>query len=377
MILQAFDFMDFRFRSMFDFLKAKHKSFTGIDIGTSSIKIVQLGTEENRVKLEAYGLLETYGSAELLNSAIQADSMHLLGGRVVDLIKELVEKTRVTSKDVVLSVPIFSTFSSVMELPSIPYSEIEASIPYEARQYIPIPISEVILGWNIIGKKNKIDVLGKEANQKIEVLLVAIPKEVANKYAEIAQAANLNLKAIELESFALSRSLIGDDATATAIVDIGSKITNILVVDNGYVMLNKGLDTSGREITGALAHALNIDFNRAESLKKERGLIKRDEDGDSVNQIILSVVGIISSEVSRINNLYFYKSNKKVERIILCGGSALLPGLVEYFSKNLNLPVSIGDPWGRINYDSPDLGPVLKELAPSFSIAVGLAMREL
>lgn len=362
---------------MFDFLKTKHKSFAGIDIGTSSVKVVQLGMEENRVKLEAYGLLETYGKVELLQSTLQTSSVHLLGGQVVDLLKSLMEKSKVTSKDVILSVPVFSTFSAVMELPDMPYSEIEASIPYEARQYIPVPVSEVVLGWNIIGKKNKSDVSGEEPITKIEVLLVAIPKEVANKYAEIAQAANLNLKAIELESFALSRSLVGDDLTPTIIVDIGSKVTNILVVDNGYVMLNKGLDTSGNEFTRALVHALNINYKRAEILKRERGLSSKGDGDSSVQQVLLPVAGIIASEISRMNSLYFYKSNKKIERIILCGGSARLPGLVEYFSGNLHLPVTVGDPWGRVFYSPPDLGPALKELAPSFSIAVGLAMREL
>lgn len=363
---------------MFDFLKTKHKSYAGIDIGTSSVKIVQLGLEEERVRLEAYGLLETYGKIELLRSTLQTSSIHLLGGQVVDLLKDLIEKSRVTTKDVILSVPVFSTFSAVMELPDMPYSEVEESIPYEARQYIPVPVSEVILGWNIIGRKNKSEVSGEEPIRKIEVLLVAIPKEVANKYAEIAQAANLNLKAIELESFALSRSLIGDDLTPTIIVDIGSKITNILVVDNGYVMLNKGLDTSGNEITRALVHALNINFKRAEILKRDRGLLNVKGEGDnSVNQIILPVISLIASEISRVNSLYFYKSNKKVERVILCGGSARLPGLVEYLTENLHLSVSIGDPWGRISYDPPSLGQVLKEIAPSFSIAVGLAMREL
>lgn len=362
---------------MFEFLKTKRKNFAGIDIGTSSVKVVQLGMDQNRVKLEAYGLLETYGKVELLQSTLQTSSIHLLGGQVVDLLKDLIAKSRITTKDVILSVPVFSTFSAVMELPDMPYTEIEASIPYEARQYIPVPVSEVVLGWNIIGKKNKVSVEGEEPIKKIEVLLVAIPKEVANKYAEIAQAANLNLKAIELESFALSRALVGDDLTPTIIVDIGSKITNILVVDNGYVMLNKGLDTSGNEITRALVHALNINYKRAEILKRERGLTGKSGGDSSVDQVILPVIGLIANEISRISSVYFYKSNKKIERVILCGGSAQLPGLAEYLSGNLHLPVSIGDPWGRIDYNPPSLGPVLKELAPSFSIAVGLAMREL
>ncbi len=364
---------------MFDFLKAKRKSFLGIDIGTSSIKLAQLGMDENRVKLETYGLLETYGKVELIQGTIQTSSVSLLGSQVVDLLKNLLVKSKATAKDAVLSVPVFSTFSAVMELPDMPYSQIESAIPYEARQYIPVPISEVILGWNIIGKKN-LDPIAGGANMapapKIEVLLVAIPKEVANKYAEIAQAANLNLRAIELESFAISRALVGNDAIPTLIVDIGSKITNILIVDNGYVMINKGLDTSGAEITRALSHGLNVDLKRAETLKRERGLIVAGESDRAVNQIMLPIVDLMVNEAKRIADFYNYKSGIKVERVFLCGGSAYLPGLAKHFSDAFGLPTIVGNPWGKISYPVA-LEPVLDELAPAFCISVGLAMREL
>lgn len=363
---------------MFDFLKVKRKSFLGIDIGTSSIKVVQLAAEDNRARLETYGLLETYGKVDLVQGTLQTSSVNLLGNQVVDLLKNLLEKSKVTTNDAVLSVPVFSTFSAVMELPDMPYSEVEAAIPYEARQYIPVPISDVILGWNIIGKKNK-DKPGAHSTapvSKIEVLLVAVPKDVANKYAEISKAANLNLKAIELESFALSRSIIGDDMTPTMIIDIGSKGTNILIVDNGYVMMNKGVDTSGNEITQVLSHSLNIDFKRAEILKREKGLLVASDSDKAISQIMIPVVDIISNEAKRIINLYSYKSNRKVERLFICGGSAYLPGLIGHFSSMFNLPVVAGSPWGRVAYPAA-VEPALKQLAPSFCIAVGLAMREM
>lgn len=363
---------------MFDFLKAKRKSYLGIDIGTSSIKLAQLGMEENRVKLETYGLLETYGKVELVQGTLQTSSVNLLGSQVVELLKNLLLKSKATAKDAILSVPVFSTFSAVMELPDMPYSQIESAIPYEARQYIPVPISEVILGWNIIGKKN-LEPVGDSSiapAPKIEVLLVAISKEVANEYAEIASLANLNLKAIELESFAISRALISSDATPTLIVDIGSKVTNILIVDNGYVMINKGLDTSGAEITRALSHGLNVDFKRAETLKRERGLIIAGESDRAINQIMLPIVDLITNEAKRIADFYNYKNGIKVERIFLCGGSAHLPGLDKHFSESFGLPAIIGNPWGKIVYPA-QLKPILNELAPSFCISVGLAMREL
>ncbi len=364
---------------MFDFFKNAPKSYLGIDIGTSSIKIVQLGIEENRAKLETYGFLETYGAIELLRDTIQTSSIRLLDAQVVDLLKKLLEKSKVTARNVVISIPVFSTFSALMELPDMPYKEIEAAIPYEARQYIPVPTSEVILGWNIIGKKTIEAPEGPNAApiSKIEVLLIATPKEVANKYANIARMLGLNLKAIEAESFALERSLIGDDKVPTVIVDIGSRITNILMIENGYVMINKGVDTSGNEITKILAHAFNVDFRRAESLKREKGLLHRDDSERSINKVILPVIDIIVGEVKRLNDFYRRHRNKKIERIILCGGSAHLPGISDYFSASFgNLPVIIGNPWRKIIYPV-SLEPILDDLAPSFSVAVGLAMREL
>lgn len=363
---------------MFDFLKAKHKSFLGIDIGTSSIKVVQLGSEESRIKLETYGLLETYGKVEILQGTIQTSSVSLLGSQVSGLLQELLEKSKVTARDAVLSVPVFSTFSAVMELPDMPYSEIESAIPYEARQYIPIPISEVILGWNIVGKKNRPGVNGNGANAapKIEVMLVAIPKEVANKYYEIAKSVGLSLKAIELESFALARSLIGDDATTTLIVDIGAKSTNVLIADNSYVMINKGVDTSGNEITRSLSHGLNVDYKRAEILKREKGIIDSTDGDHAITSIMLPVIDTVANESQRVVDLYFHKSKRKIERIIICGGTAHLPGLLDHFSKKFNLPVSVGNPWNKIIYPEK-LAPVLNNLAPSFCVAVGLGIREL
>lgn len=365
---------------MFDFFKSAPKSYLGIDIGTSSIKIVQLGIEENRAKLETYGFLETYGAIELLRDTIQTSSMRLLDAQVVDLLKKLLEKSKVTTRNAIISIPVFSTFSALMELPDMPYKEVEAAIPYEARQYIPVPIPEVILGWNIIGKKTQEAPEGPAvapAISKIEVLLIATPKEVANKYANITRMLGLNLKAIEAESFALERSLIGDDKVPTVIVDIGSRVTNILMVDNGYVMINKGLDTSGNELTKILSHALNVDFRRAELLKRETGLLQRDDSERSINKVILPVIDIIINEVKRVSDFYLRHRGKKVERIILCGGSAHLPGLVDYFSASFNnLPVVIGNPWRKVIYPS-SLEPILNDLGPSFSVAVGLAMREL
>ncbi|HCB36041.1 TPA: hypothetical protein DEP31_01000, partial [Candidatus Azambacteria bacterium] len=116
--------------AFWDIFKGKPKSFLGIDVGTSSIKVVQLSKERNRVKLDTYGQLETYAYAERFNDAIQTSSLKMLDSQVADLIKKLLRESKAVSRDVTMSIPIFSSFSTVIEIPPIPEKELERAIPF-------------------------------------------------------------------------------------------------------------------------------------------------------------------------------------------------------------------------------------------------------
>ena len=163
----------------------------GIDIGTMGIKIVQLGEEKDKLKLETYGLLETYDSFELLNNSLRIKNSASLNSRVSELLSEVIRKSGATAKQAAMSVPIFSTFSSLIELPDMSDSEIKSAIPFEARKYIPIPLDEVILGWNVIGRKDnqKLGGLSGGKSKKVQILLVAISKEIAKRYTQSAKLA--------------------------------------------------------------------------------------------------------------------------------------------------------------------------------------------
>lgn len=350
---------------MFKFF-GKSKSSLGIDIGTTSIKMIQLGKEGDRVKLETYGFIENYSRTDGYTDALQSSSLKLLDPQVAEMIKTIVKEAKATTNEATISIPIFSSFTTVMELPSMPEKEIASSIPFQARQYIPVPISDVVLDWEIIKNPNSKD-------GKIEVLLIAVPKEIISKYSRIAKLANLNLQALEVETFGLARSLLGNDKSSVALIDLGARSTGISIVDNGTVRMVYNVDTAGEELTQAVRRSLNLDLNRAEILKKDIGLAK-ETDGRDVSRILANVADIIISEIERLNAIYEKKA-RKVEKVILSGGGANLRGIMDYMTEKLGIEVSIGDPFSRIMYPQI-LKPAIKEIGPVFSIAVGLAMRK-
>ncbi len=354
------------------------KSVLGVDIGTTSVKIVELSRKsDGRMELETYGSLESVVHKQALEETLQSSTEKISDAQAAAMVKKIVKEAGVKTKKVVMSAPVFSTFTSVIEFPEMSEQEIESAIKFEAKQYVPVPLSEVVLGWNIIGKKTYDLLGGGSSSNKVLVLIVAIPKELSNKFANIAKLSNLHLVALETESFALIRSLLGNDKSSVVIVDIGSRATNISVVSGGFIRVSRGLDTSGAEITKVLAGGMGVDMKRANELKRSVGL-KMDGANKQVAEVILPIVDIIMGETKRIIDVFSKKEgvDSKIERIILAGGSAGIPGLVERFTEVTGVKAMISNPWSRVEYPEV-LNNTLNIIGPSFSVAVGLAMREI
>lgn len=359
--------------------KSGSKSCIGIDIGTSSIKMVQLKRSEGRFKLETYGELQTYGYLERLNDPFHTKSLRMLETQVIELTRKLLKAAGATAKDLALSVPIFSSFVSTIEIPPMSEEELSKALIYEARRHVPIPLSEVRVDWRVI-EKQKIDSVKSSTKKnlfKYRVLLVAVPKEIIAKYLRIAKGLKLNLRALELESFSYIRSLMGDDLSSACILDIGARSTSFTIVDKGFLQMSHSLDIAGAELTRALAHGLGVDFKRAELYKRQKGLDHKEliESNQEIKDIILTLVDKIVIEIERIIDSYQTKTGREITKLVLSGGSGGLLGLRGYLEKKLNTKVIEGNPWARVVYP-PVLEPILLELAPRFAVAVGLAMRE-
>ncbi len=362
-----------------DLFKKKPCSSLGIDIGTTGIRMVQLGSNGKEIKLENYAYTETKEYMEILSNGRRAADVKMSDTEILNDLLKIINEAGITAKETTISIPISSAFSSIMELPDIPENEISEAVNYEARQYIPLPLDEVVFDWSIVNKETAEENLDKQdtslkQNKKITVLLVAIPREITKKYTDIIKQTDLRLVALETESFSLARSLVGNNKEASMIVDIGNKTTSIIVVKNGSVLESHSTPgAGGEEITKMISHGFNIDFNRAEALKRDVGLTF-DGPQKKVSEIALPIVNILTSEIKKVNDSYFNRNKKNINKIIISGSSASLPGLISYFSKELSIAVEIASPWKNIAYDKV-LSKKLNQISTSFSVAVGLALR--
>ncbi|MCD6094420.1 type IV pilus assembly protein PilM [bacterium] len=346
-------------------LFGKPPSVLGIDIGTTSIKVVELQKERGGVKLRNYG---EFFSPERELLPVKTSFISFFEEEIADFLKKILKEAKIETKNAHFSLPLFSSFFTIINLPLMKPDEIPEAVKLQAHQYIPVPVEEVVLDWSIIEEEEAL------FENKIQVLLVAVPKDVINKYVRIARLLGLSLKTLEVESFSEARALVKEDKRPTLIIDIGGRTTNIIIVDKGFIRLCHNLDFSGFALTRTLSKRLGISLKRAAEFQKAKGLKK--EIGGLVRSALLPAIDKMIFGVERAMNTYLAQHPKrKIERIILSGGTANMPGLCDYISSKFEIKTEIADPFKEIEFPSV-LEEVIKEIGPSFSVAVGLALAE-
>jgi type IV pilus assembly protein PilM len=351
------------------------KKFIGIDIGTSAIKIVELKIESNKPVLANYAWMRIDGLAGI-NDVSAGYFENILPGQLKRIFKE----AKFKGKDVYLSIPAFGGLITLIEFPEMSKEDLDQAIRFEAHKYIPVPLEDIVLSWDVVSRKNPDGIALKggaavdDDKEKIEsgttqVLLVAAQKNQVSKYEKLVKTSGLNLKSIEIESFSLVRSLVGNDQGNFIIVDIGSRVCNIMLVEKGVIKVNRNIDAGGRDITKMISKSMGVDEDRADKLKVSgKNFMETD------SNINFPVVDAIIREISRvIKSHYENVSQTAIDGIILSGGTAGLTGIEEYFSKNLNIRTVAGNPFGRVGYDKR-LEPAIRLIGNQFSVAIGLAL---
>ncbi len=375
-------------------------SYLGIDFDANSIKLVELKNEGGRPRLQTYGFID-----KAIDQIAGNENTNTVS-QIAELINQVCAQAKVTTTKAITALPSYSVFSSILNLPAMSKKDLAAAVKWEAKKVIPLPIDEMILDWKLLDDAETVPTLvggaepggegltkigsnvvpGKKGHflrinsqvkkEYVKVLLTAAAKDLVKKHIEIFKAAGLTLLSLDTESFALIRSLVGNDKSTLMVVDIGAVVTNISIVKNSIPVLNRSIEVGGLTITKAIANSLNINLSRAEQFKYDIGM-KQDQAGQgSVPKTIETTLTPIVDELRYSLNLYRNKDQKNIEKVILTGGSSLLLNLAEYLSKVLDLRVFLGDPWARIIYPQ-ELKPVLDEIGPRFSVAVGLAMRDI
>lgn len=359
---------------MLEFLTGTKNHFIGIDFGTSSIKVVELSYENQKAKLENYGVVDLnwLGQGEQQSGSNVSSYEQKLN----DALKGLIAKMKLRKgSHAYISIPGFNGLITIIELPDMQQDELAKAIQFEAHKYIPSSLDEVAMSWEVIEHiepvQGAIQIPGKITGKRIKVLLVAAPKKDIEHYDRLVSGVNFQVNAIELETFSIARALVGEDTGNFFIIDIGSRATNMILLEKGIVRVNRNIDAGGNEITTAISDSMNISRQRAETFKKgDKDLINIRE-----TALVIPVLELIASESKRILNAYKEKNRDlRIDGVLLSGGTSRMKGLDEYFSKALSMPVTLGDPWRRISADE-NVAPLIKQLGSSFSVALGLALR--
>ncbi len=351
----------------------------GIDIGTSSIKVVQLKKENGRAVLDTYGAL-ALGQYDGNNGAVgQVTNLEpeVLAKALTDVLAE----THITSKNVVLGLPSISCIIFILQLPAeIEERDLGIVIPNEAKKFIPVPITDVSLDWYIIPRREdsgtESRVLSESGGEaKMSILVVATLNETLVKYTTLMQKAGLPMDSLEIEVFSHIRSVLTRELFPVMIMDIGASKTKLSIVEHGVVETFRLVNKGSQDMTLAIAHSLELAFDKAETIKKEYGLVVSPEH-PHVPELLKIHLSDMFQEANATILAYEKRYNKNVGKIIFTGGGAMTKGLLDYAKQSFAAELIIAEPFSKV--DSPVfLGGVLKTTGPEFSVAVGLALKQL
>lgn len=346
----------------------KNKSVIGIDVGSSSLKVVQLRRKGGTAVLETYGelALGPYAGGEV------GQATNLPADKIAETLRDLLKEANVTSTDAGISIPFSRSLLALVELPRRDNdAEQKTVIELEARKYIPVPVTEVQLDWFVVPDPVQ---EGAAPSQKVKVLIVAVQNDELSRLQNIISGANLTASFYEIEIFSTIRSVVDDPTKPVMVVDIGASATKVYVVEHGVVADSHNIPKGGQDVTRTIASAHGYPLAKAEGLKKEHGFAG----GEGVydRKTVELVFSRIFDETRRVLNQYEMTHKKTVSSIVLTGGGGVTKGLGEYASSFFAKEVKVADPFKKT--EAPAfMRPVLEEIGPEFAVAVGLALRKL
>ena len=350
----------------------------GIDIGTSSIKVVELKKEGGRAVLDTYGALAL---GQYVEGGHTGQVTSLNAGIIAKALKDALQETKITSTNIVLGIPSASCIVFILQLPSsIDQKDLAVVIPNESKKFIPVPITDVSIDWYVIPRREdsgtEARVLSESGGEAMmSVLVVATLNETLTKFSEILQKTGLPSDSLEIEVFSHIRSSLGRELFPVLIVDIGASKTKLTIVEHGIVETFRLVNRGAQDITLAIAHSLELNFEKAEAMKKEFGLLPHPE-FPKLADIVKGQIFNIFQESNTTMLSYEKRYNKNIGKVIFTGGGAMTHGLLDYAKQNFAADLVIADPFAKIN-TPVFLSGVLKNTGPEFSAAIGLALKKI
>lgn len=340
----------------------------GLDIGTSAVRAAELEFGSGG-PARGQATLMRYGQVLLPPGAVQ-DAEVAEPETVASALRQLWRDAKFSTRDVVLGVGSQRVIVRELELPWAPMAQLRASLPYQVSELLPMPVEDALLDYFPTGEYTG------SAGRSVLGLLVASSKETVRTRVMAAESAGLRPQMVDLNAFALLRALArGENAdSVVALVDIGARVTNVVVAANGVPRFTRVLTSGGQDVTDALAGHMEIAEHEAEVLKREIGVgfavaPERQAGAAAVSEVTRGLVEAIR------NTFVYYSSNNPgagITRALLTGGGAHLPGLGQYLATASRLPTMFGDPLAGIRIASGVAGS-LPEAPSQLALPVGLA----
>lgn len=336
----------------------------GLDLGSNTFKLAELKlVSQDKYAVVAMGTVPApVGDGQLAAQLAKSD-----------VIKKLLKDSKAASRQAVISLPESLVYTRVIEMPFLAEPELSQAIKWQAEQYVPVPLSDVVLKHQVITRPEEGEV---STESKMTVLLIAAPNKVLNDQISLVEKAGLEVVAVETEILSVARAIVGTDiySPTTLLVHLGAETTTFSILSRGDLALTQSISSGGTAIARSIAAELGLELNQAEEYKKSYGLDESKLEGKVV-KAIKPIAELIVSEIKRV--LAFHEThgnNDPVKRVVLSGGTAMIPGLVQYFAESLALEVQIGNPFLNINLTDKQKQEI-GENAALYATAVGLAMK--
>lgn len=334
----------------------------GVDIGSKTIKAVELSKDGENYSLKAAGVVG-YSGPYIEGVATDTELASL-----ANAVKKLFSDARISGRQVAIALPESQVFTREIKFPMLTDSEIASAVKWEAEQYIPIPLTEAIVQHQILERKEN------ATPPEVTVLLVAAPRTLVEKYTKIVSLAGLVPTFVETELMALVRSL-GIEGKTVLVLDFGAKSTDIAIAKGTALVFSRSIPTAGEAFTRAVAQTLGVSATQAEEYKKAYGLSSTQLEA-KIKGAIDPIFRIVTDEIKKAIHFYQSESGGEVPvSVILSGGTSGLPEAIPLLTKLLGIEVIIGNPFAKVRME-PEMAKSLAPYAPLYSIAVGLAMRE-
>jgi type IV pilus assembly protein PilM len=347
----------------------RSKSIVGLDIGSSSVKVIEVAVKPRGLELLSLGV------APLPAEAI-VQGAFLNSGAIVDAIREALSAAGTSTRTVATAVSGHSVIVKKISLPTMTREELEESIRWEAEQYIPFDINEVNLDFQILQSG--------DTEGQMDVLLVAAKKDLIDDYIHVIRDAGLQPAVLDVAAFAMANAWEASSEASrgevVALVNIGAQTVNINILSDGVPAFTRDVSTGGNAYTEEIQKALSVSWDEAERIKLGGDARQESQEvvPQEVEQAMRSVTDTVIGEISR--SLDFFAAtaaDSRISKIVLAGGGSRISGLDAAFQGKTNIPVERLNPLARMLPSSRFDPEVLQDLAPSLAVGLGLAMRRM